>query len=309
MPSAPYYDWAIFAGVVASALAVDLLLFHRDEHAVGLKEAVIESAGWIGLAVAFSGWVSHSRGSAAGLEFLTAYVVEKALSIDNVFLFILIFAALGVPAKSQHKVLFYGVAGALVFRGIFIWAGVELLREFRAVLYVFSAILFITGMRMLVPRERTFRPERNWLVRLARFTLPTADHDVYETFLVKESGRWKFTSLFIALIAVEAMDILFAVDSVPAVLAITREPFIAYSSNAFAILGLRALYFALAATLSRLRYLHQGLAIILLFVSAKMIAGERLHLSTGISLGVVAGILALTVLASTVSWGAKKAQK
>lgn len=306
MPSAPNYQWAIFVTVVAAALAADLFIFGRRKREPALKQALIESAAWIGLSLLFSLWVSIARGPAAGLEFLTAYVLEKSLSVDNIFLFILIFAALGVPARSQHKVLFYGVSGALLFRGIFIWAGVELLREFHAVLYLFAAILFVTGIRMLLPRKHTFRPDRNWLVRLARFVLPVSETIDNENFLVKENGSWKVTSLFIALVAVEAMDILFAVDSVPAVLAITRDSFIAYSSNAFAILGLRALYFALSGALARLRYLHQGLALILLFVAAKMIAGERLHLSAGISLSIVGGIMLVTVLASGVASQAPK---
>jgi TerC family integral membrane protein len=308
MPSPPNHPWATFAIVVLAALAADLLIFHRKEHAVGLKEAAIESAGWIGLALLFNAWVYHARGPAEGLEFLTAYVVEKTLSIDNIFVFILIFSALGVPARSQHKVLFYGVAGALALRGIFIWAGVELLRRFGAILYVFAAILLVTGIRMLLSRKRTLQPERNWLVRLARFALPIADHSEGDTFMSRDGGGWKFTSLFIALIAVEAMDIIFAVDSVPAVLAITRQPFIAYSSNAFAILGLRALYFALSAALVRLRYLHTGLAIILVFVAVKMIAGERLHFSTGVSLVVVGAILAVTGIASLAAQGKAKTE-
>ncbi len=291
-------QWAIFGIVVAAALAADLLIFHRQTHEIRLKEALVESGGWIGLALLFSAWVGYSRGHEAGLQFLTAYVVEKSLSIDNIFLFILIFSSLGVPPRSQHKVLFYGVAGALLMRGLFVLAGVELLREFHWVLYVFGAILLVTGLRMLVPATRPMRPERNWLVRLARMIVPLVDRYEDDRLLVKDNGQWKATSLFVALVAVEAMDIIFAVDSVPAVLAITREPFLAYSSNAFAILGLRALYFALAGALTRLRYLHQGLATILLFIAAKMIAGERLHLSTGAALGIVGGIMALTLGAS-----------
>jgi tellurite resistance protein TerC len=237
---------------------------------------------------------------------LTAYVVEKSLSFDNIFVFILIFSSLGVPARSQHKVLFYGVAGALVLRGVFVLAGVELLQRFHSVLYVFGAILLITGVRMLLPGRRAVRPERNWLVQLARVVLPVVGRYEDDRLVVKDDGQWKATSLFVALVAVEAMDIIFAVDSVPAVLAITREPFIAYSSNAFAILGLRALYFALSGALTRLRYLHRGLAFILLFVAAKMIAGDRLHLSTGASLGVVGGIIILMVVASTLPWGKHK---
>jgi tellurite resistance protein TerC len=306
MHSGSMYQWAILGFVVAGALAADLLIFHRDAHVIRFKEAIIESTCWIALALAFCAWVYFSRGHEAGLQFLTAYVVEKSLSFDNIFVFILIFASLGVPARSQHKVLFYGVAGALVLRGVFVLAGVELLQKFHSVLYVFGAILLITGVRMLLPGRQAVRPERNWLVQLARVVLPVVGRYEDDRLVVKDDGQWKATSLFVALVAVEAMDIIFAVDSVPAVLAITREPFIAYSSNAFAILGLRALYFALSGALTRLRYLHRGLAFILLFVAAKMIAGDRLHLSTGASLGVVGGIIVLMVVASTLPWRKRK---
>lgn len=303
MPSNSVFQWLIFGAVLAAAIVADLLLFHRDAHEVPLKEAIVESAGWIGLALLFNGWIYLSSGQEAGLQFLTAYVVEKLLSIDNIFVFILIFSTLEVPAQSHHKVLFYGVFGALVMRGLFVVVGVRLLREFHLVLYLFGAILLITGVRMLLPGKRALRPERNWLVRLARLILPVADGYQDDQLLVKADGQWKVTSLFVALVAVEAMDIIFAVDSVPAVLAITREPFIAYSSNAFAILGLRALYFTLSGTLTRLRFLHKGLAVILLFVATKMMAGEWLQISTGASLAVVGAIVFVTVVASMMAQG------
>ncbi len=298
MLSGSVYQWAILGIVLAGALAADLLVFHRDAHEIRFREAIVESGCWIALALAFCAWVYFSRGHEAGLQFLTAYVVEKSLSFDNIFVFILIFSSLRVPARSQHKVLFYGVAGALVLRVLFVLAGVELLQRFHAVLYVFGAILLIAGVRMLLPGRRLMRPERNWLVRFAPMVVPVVARYEDDRLVVKHDGEWKATSLFVALVAVEAMDIIFAVDSVPAVLAITREAFIAYSSNAFAILGLRALYFALSGALTRLRYLRLGLAFILLFVAAKMIAGDRLHLSTGASLGVVGGIIVLMVVAS-----------
>ena len=306
MPSDSISQWAIFGIVVAAALTADLLIFHRREHEIQLREALAESGGWIGLALLFAAWVGYSRGHEAGLQFLTAYVVEKSLSIDNIFLFLLTFSSLRVPPRLQHKVLFYGVAGALVMRGLFVLAGLELLRKFEWVLYVFGATLLLTGVRMLLPGRRPRLPERNWLVRLARLIVPLVDGYNDDRLLVRDNGQWKATSLFVALVAVEAMDIIFAVDSVPAVLAITREPFLAYSSNAFAILGLRALYFALAGALQRLRYLHQGLAAILMFIAVKMIAGERLQLSTGASLGIVGGIMAMMVAASILPRGRAK---
>lgn len=298
MPSAPAHQWAIFAVVVAAALALDLLVFHRKEHIIGLREAALETAGWIGLALAFGGWVYYARGHEAGLQFLTAYVVEESLSIDNIFLFILIFNSLRVPETLYHRVLFYGVAGALLMRGAFVWTGVELLRKFHAVMYLFAAILLVTAVHMLVSRKREIHPDRNWLVRLARLMFPVVNRYEGDSFFVEEGERRKATKLLVALIAVEAMDIVFAADSVPAVLAISRDTFVAYSSNVFAILGLRALFFAVSAALTKLRYLHQGLAVILFFVATKMILEEHLHIPTGVSLGVVGGALLVTVLAS-----------
>lgn len=210
----------------------------------------------------------------------------------------MIFEAFRVPAKLQHRVLFLGVLGALAMRAAFVLAGVELLAMFHAVLYVFGALLLLTGLRMFLPVQRKVQPEKNWLVRAARRIVPVVDEFDGERFLVKREGKWNATPLFLALVAVEAMDIFFAVDSVPAVLAITRNTFIVYSSNVFAILGLRALYFALAGILPRFRFLHQGLATILVFVGAKMSLSEWLPISSLVSLSVIAGILAVTVAAS-----------
>jgi tellurite resistance protein TerC len=284
--------------VTAAALVVDLGVFHRKAHTISTKEALLESAAWISVSLIFNLWVRFALGPQAGLEFLTGYVVEKSLSVDNIFVFLVIFEAFRVPAKSQHRVLFLGVLGALVMRAVFVLAGVELLQAFHAVLYVFGALLLLTGLRMFLPIQRTLRPERNWLVRAARRIMPVVDDCDGERFLVKRSGKWSATPLFLALVAVEAMDIIFAVDSVPAVLAITRNTFIVYSSNVFAILGLRALYFALAGVLPRFRFLHQGLAGMLVFVGAKMTLSEWMPIPSLISLGVIAGILGVTVAAS-----------
>ena len=305
MPISLGYQWAILGIVVVTALAADLVIFHREAHEVTLKEALVESGCWIGLALAFNVWIYLSRGQEAGLQFLTSYVLEKSMSADNILVFILIFSSLGVPAKSQHTVLFYGVVGALVMRGLFILAGIALLQRFHAVLFLFGAILLVTGVRMLFARKRVVRPESNWLVRIAQQVVPVATHYEGDNLWVKENGIRKATGLFLALVSVEAMDIVFAVDSVPAVLAITRDSFIAYSSNAFAILGLRALYFALAGALARLRYLHQGLAVVLLFVAGKMFAADRVNISSGVSLGIIGGILLVTVMASVTAGGQK----
>jgi tellurite resistance protein TerC len=225
-------------------------------------------------------------------------LVEKSLSVDNIFVFVLIFRAFQVPERSQHKVLFYGVIGALVMRALFVLAGVELLQNFHFILYIFGGILVVTAIQMLRPGQRAIEPERNWLVRVTRQFIPVLTDYSGEDFWVKRERKWNATPLFTALVAVEAMDIVFAVDSVPAVLAITRDTFIVYSSNAFAILGLRALYFALADILPRFRFLHQGLAAILLFVGFKMIASDWIDLPDLMALGVIAGILAITIVAS-----------
>jgi tellurite resistance protein TerC len=298
MLGTPAHIWFVFGIVVVLALAVDLGVFHRKAHKITLGLALAESAGWIGLALVFNLWVYYARGVQAGLEFLTGYLVEKSLSVDNIFIFILIFRAFRVPDRSQHKVLYFGVVGALVLRAAFVLAGVELLQAFHAVLFLFGAILLFTGFRMMLPGERVIRPERNWLVRLARRFLPVLTEYEGDRFLVKRSGKWNATPLFLALVAVEAMDIIFAIDSVPAVLAITRDTFIVYSSNAFAILGLRALYFALADILPRFRFLHQGLAIILIFVGGKMLLSDWWPIPASVSLGVIVGVLVTTVLAS-----------
>jgi tellurite resistance protein TerC len=298
MLGTPLHIWAVFVIVTAAALIVDLGVFHRKAHTIRTKEALLESAAWISVSLIFNLWVRFAMGPQAGLEFLTGYVVEKSLSVDNIFVFLVIFEAFRVPAKSQHRVLFLGVLGALLMRAAFVLAGVELLQAFHAVLYVFGALLLLTGLRMFLPVKRTLHPERNWLVRLARRIIPVVDDFDGQRFLVKRAGKWSATPLFLALVAVEAMDILFAVDSVPAVLAITRNTFIVYSSNVFAILGLRALYFALAGVLPRFQFLHQGLAAILVFVGAKMTLSEWMPIPSLISLGVVAGILSITVATS-----------
>jgi tellurite resistance protein TerC len=283
---------------MVAALAIDLGVFHRKSHTIGLREALLESVAWISVSLLFNVWIYFSQGPQAGLEFLTGYLVEKSLSVDNIFVFLIIFQSFKIPAKSQHKVLFYGVVGALVMRAFFVIAGVELLQYFHSVIYIFGAILLLTGLRMFFPGRQPAKVERNWLVRVARRFIPFIEDNENQSFLVKRDGKWNATPLLMALIAVEAMDIIFAVDSVPAVLAITRNTFIVYSSNAFAILGLRALYFALADILPRFRFLHQGLAVILFFVGGKMVLSEWLPISSVLSLMVIAGILATTVAGS-----------
>lgn len=300
MSEALLRQWVIFAAVLAAALVLDLVVFGRQRSEPKLKHALIESAGWIAVSCAFGAWVYFSVGRSAGVEFFTAYLVEKSLSIDNIFLFLVTFETFRVPRQFQHRVLFYGIAGALLLRFAFVVAGVELLAAFHPVVYALGAILVIAGFRMLFSPDRTAHPDRNWLVRGARRMFSITEGCEGRQFFVRRAGGLLATPLFLALIAVEAMDIVFAVDSVPAVLAITRDTFIAYSSNAFAILGLRALYFAMADTLPKLRFLHQGLAAILVVVGAKMLLSDKMHVPTEMSLSVLGGILVFTVAASLI---------
>lgn len=300
MMGTPVHIWVIFGIAIVIALVVDLGVFHRKAHRIQLKEALLESVAWISVALLFNLWLYFSRGPQAGVEFLTGYLVEKSLSVDNIFVFLLIFQAFRIQPKSQHRVLYFGVAGALVLRAVFVLAGVTLLQTFHPILYIFGAILLFTGLKMLWPQKRARRPENNWMVRITRRFIPVVDKYEGQDFLVREGGRWKATPLFMALVAVEAMDIIFAVDSVPAVLAITRDTFIVYSSNVFAILGLRALYFALADILPRFRFLHQGLAAIVIFVGTKMVVSEHFPISAVTSLIVIAIILSLTIATSLI---------
>ncbi len=292
--------WIVFGVIVFAAIAVDLGVVHRKAHQVTLRQALAETGAWVGLALLFNLWIYVSRGHQAGLEFLTSYVVEKSLSVDNIFIFVLIFQGLQVPPKLQHRVLYLGIVGALAMRGVFVFAGIELLRHFSFVVFLFGGILFLTGVRMLLAGNRAVHPENNFLVRMLRKVVPVTEGYRGEKFLVNESGRWSVTPLLVALVAVEAMDIVFAVDSVPAVLAITQDVFIAYASNVFAILGLRAMYFGLADILPRFRFLHAGLAVLLVFVGAKMLAAERISVSTEMSLVVIATIMLVTVCASLI---------
>jgi tellurite resistance protein TerC len=314
--------WAVFGVTVAVALVLDVAVLHRTARRLTFRRALAESAGWIGLALAFNAWIYFARGPRAGLEFLTGYVVEQSLSIDNVFVFLIVFRAFGVAANLQHRVLYYGVIGALVLRGIFVAAGVALLTQVHFMIYVFGAILLLTGLDMLRPHKRPAKPDDNWLVRLAAKVIPIQRDYQGEKFFIRapaippastpagsltstrsdlpagSPARFNATPLFLALIAIEATDILLAIDSVPAVLAITRDAFIVYSSNVFAILGLRALYFAVAEMLARLRFLHQGLAAILLLTGAKMLLSEKLAISDLASLAAIVAIMAITIAAS-----------
>lgn len=290
--------WGGFLALVLALLAIDLGVFHRKAHAVGVKEALAWTGVWIALAAAFGVGVHLWFGPERALEFAAGYVIEKALSVDNLFVFVVLFGAFAVPAQHQHRVLFWGVLGALVMRAIFVVVGAALLQAFHWVMYLFGAFLVLTALKLLVSREEEAHPEQGRLVRLFRRLVPVTDGYRGARFVVREGGRWLATPLLVVLVAVEVTDLVFAVDSIPAVFAVTTDPFIVFTSNVFAILGLRSLYFALAAMMDKLRYLKVGLALVLAFVGTKMLAAGLVKVPIGLSLAVIATILAGAALAS-----------
>jgi tellurite resistance protein TerC len=290
--------FVVFNAFVIGLLALDLGVFHRDAHAVSIREAATWSIVWVTLSLVFNAGVFHFMGPVTGMEFLAGYLIEKALSVDNIFVFILIFSYFGVPARYQHKVLFWGILGALIMRSIFIALGTTLIARFEWILYVFGVVLVVSGWKMLFQKEVEVHPDKNLFIRLARriFTVVPG----YETgaFVVRKGGKIMITPLLLVLITVETTDVIFAVDSIPAVFGVTRDPFIVYSSNVFAILGLRALYFLLAGMMTSFAYLSYGLSMVLIFIGGKMLAEKFVHIPIGLSLAIVAGILAVSIIAS-----------
>jgi tellurite resistance protein TerC len=294
--------WVGFNVFVLAMLALDLFVFHKEAHEVSLKEAGAWSAFWVALALVFNYGVYHFLGAQRGLEFLTGYLIEKALSVDNIFVFVLIFSYFSVPAKYQHRVLFWGILGALLMRGAMIGAGAALIERFHWIIYVFGAFLVVTGIKMALQTERGIHPERNPVIRLVRRLMPVTDSYHGQQFFARASvgGRVRraATPLFVVLVLVETTDLIFAVDSIPAIFAITRDPFIVYTSNVFAILGLRALYFLLAGVVHRFHFLKLGLSAVLVFVGAKMLLADIYKVPVAISLGVIGLVLATSVVAS-----------
>jgi len=290
--------WAGFNVFVLAMLALDLGVFHRKAHAVSLREAGIWSAVWIALALIFNLGVWKFLGPQPGVEFLTGYLIEKSLSIDNIFVIALLFAYFKVPDAYQHRVLFWGILGALAMRAGFILAGAALLERFHWIIYVFGGFLILTGIKMAFAPEQGLEPEKNPVVRLVRRLMPVTSDFRGPAFFVREGGRRAATPLFLVLVMVEFTDLVFAVDSIPAIFAVTRDPFLVYTSNVFAILGLRSLYFLLAGVMDRFQYLKLGLAAILVFVGAKMALVEWVKVPAAISLGVIAAILGIAVAAS-----------
>jgi tellurite resistance protein TerC len=289
--------WIAFNAGVALLLLVDLGLLHRRARAIPLREAALESAAWLALSIGFGAWILFLRGRAAGLEFFTGYLVEKSLSADNVFAFLLIFRYFRVDPRYQHRLLFWGVLGAIALRGAMIGAGVLLIARFHWILYLFGAFLVYAGFEFF-RADHAPHPEKNPLVRWAQNFLPMSDSETGQRLWVRQGGRLLFTPLFVVVTALEITDLILAVDSIPAVFGVTRDPFLVYSSNVCAILGLRAFYFLLAGILPSFRHLDEGLGAVLVFIGGKMFAEPWVHISTGVSLSVVSGVIALAVIVS-----------
>jgi tellurite resistance protein TerC len=296
--SVDLWIWGAFLAFILAMLAVDLLVFHRRPHEVSTREALAWSAVWVTLGVAFAGVVWAWQGGGAAGQYLAGYLIEKSLSVDNVFVFALLLSYFAVPAKHQHRVLFWGVLGALVLRAVFIAGGAALLDAFQWMIYVFGGFLVITGIRMAVQRENAARPERNRTFRLMRRAVPMTDGYREGRFFVREAGRLLATPLLAVLVVVDVTDVVFAVDSIPAIFAVTRDTFLVFTSNAFAILGLRALYFVLADAMERFSYLKLGLSVILVFVGVKMAVSDLVHVPIPLSLGAIAGVLGVAIGAS-----------
>jgi tellurite resistance protein TerC len=290
--------WIGFTVFVAVMLVLDLVVFHRKAHEVSLRESLLWTAVWIGLALAFNGGVYFWFGSERALEFLTGYVIEKALSVDNLFVFLLIFSYFAVPTALQHRVLLWGIVSALILRAVFIFAGAALLQKFHWVIYVFGGILVITAIKLMIQKDEEIHPEKNPVLRLFKKIMPVLADYRGSKFFVVEGGRRYATALFMVLLVVETTDIIFAVDSIPAVFAVTRDPFIVYTSNIFAVLGLRALFFALAGVMGKFHYLKIGLALVLAFVGGKMLISSVYKVPIGLALGAIAVILAGSIVAS-----------
>jgi tellurite resistance protein TerC len=298
------YGWIGFLAFILLMLALDLGVFNRKSHAVSIKEALVWSGVWIMLAMAFNVLVYINLGNEKAFQFFTGYVIEKALSVDNLFVFILVFGYFQVPNHYQHKILFWGVLGALVMRAVFIAAGVALIHSFSWVMYVFGAFLVYTGFQMIFGKEKEMNPEDNFVVKLFKRFFPFTDKGEGSKFFVKRNGILTATPLFVVLIVIEVTDLVFAVDSIPAILAITNDPYIVFTSNVFAILGLRSLYFALAGLMQYFSYLKYGLSVILIFVGVKMSLGHYFapdpFISIEMSLLVILGILLASVFASLI---------
>lgn len=303
----PWWAWAGFLAFIATMLALDLGVFNRNAHTVKLKEALAWCAVWFGLAMAFNLLVSFKMGNTAAMEFFTGYIVEMCLSVDNVFVFIVIFQYFRVEPRYQHRVLFWGILGAVIMRALFIFAGISLINAFHWIIYVFGAFLVYTGVKLALPKkEDGFDPEKNPLIKIARKVVPVTNHFEGGHFFTRVHGKLHATPLFLVLLVVETTDVMFALDSIPAVIAITRNEFIVFTSNIFAILGLRSLYFAVSGVMQLFRFLNIGLAVILVFVGFKMLASHYLPVPIHLSLGIIGTVLAASIVASVMFPAARK---
>jgi tellurite resistance protein TerC len=304
LEAAPLPDlvsWILFAVLVGGLLSLDLFVFHRDARAVRMREAAAWVTVWVTLGLGFGAWIFLTRGATSGGEYLAGYLIEYSLSMDNVFVFAVLFAYFGVPPAYQHRLLFWGVLGAIVFRAIFIVGGIALLESFSFVVYLFGALLLFTAWRMLTTDTEHVDPGTNPFLRLVRRVVPMTEQYHGQAFFIREGGKRLATPLFAALVVVETSDIMFAVDSVPAILSITTDTFIVFTSNAFAIMGLRSLYFLLAGLIDRFEYLKYGLAALLAFAGVKLLLSDVVHLDVWVSLGAIVGILAVSVVVSLVA--------
>jgi tellurite resistance protein TerC len=290
--------WIVFNAAILVLLFIDLAVLNRGPQVIPFKKALLMSAFWIGLAMGFAVFIHQWMGPAKALEFVTGYLLEEALSVDNLFVFILLFAYFKVPQEQEKTVLFWGILGALIMRGTFILGGVALVQRFHWILYLFGLFLIYTGIQLMLGSDKENDPSHNIVLRFCRRFLPLTDSYEGGNFITRRGGKLFFTPLFVVLLVVETTDILFAVDSIPAILAITRDSFIVYTSNVFAILGLRSLYFALAGMMKLFHYLNYGLSVVLIFIGAKMLLPERYHVPTWVALVVIAGVLAIAVAAS-----------
>src|SRR4051794_17855718 len=289
--------WAGFGVFVMAALAIDLAL-HRDAHEIAFREALAWSVVWVALSLLFNGFVYVRFGSEAALQFFTGYLVEKSLSVDNIFVFVALFQAFAVPARLQHRVLFWGIIGAVTMRAMFIFAGAALIARFHWVMYVFGGILILTGGRLLVRRDPHVDPRRNPLYRAFATIIPLTPDYSGDRFVVQSPAGLKATPLLAALVAIETVDVIFAVDSIPAIFAITQDPFLVFTSNIFAILGLRAMFFLIGDAVLKFRHLGVGLALVLLFIGAKMVAADVVEVPMVVSLAVIVALIGASLLAS-----------
>jgi tellurite resistance protein TerC len=293
-----HLGWILFGPLVLALLATDLVLFHRDPRPVDLRRSLQATAGWVALACAFGALIALTLGVHPAMEFFTGYVVELSLSVDNVFVFAVLLRYFAVPEKSQFPALFWGIIGALFLRALFIFTGIAMINRFHWLIYVFGALLVYTGIKLLKGGDAKVEPDQNFLVRLTRKFIPITPHFHEGHFFVRQNHRWVGTPLFLVLIALGTTDLVFAIDSIPAILAITRDPFLVLTSNAFAVLGLRALYFAIAGLIKLFAYLNVGLAVILSFIGVKMLISGYVHLPISWTLGFVIGVLTLSIVAS-----------